>query len=143
MKYALKELLNPKKQSDEHKLLIDKLLLERVPLAGIARVTGVSERWLQNYVIEKYESLPQSVIVSSIRKGRLTIECDELWDSLPTVYRQCAVSYTDFWESYENIFPSTRHRPVGKETGQTNHIWRGTFISNPFSKTIVVINLVQ
>ena len=23
-----------------------------------------------------------------------------LWDSLPAVYRQCAVFYTDFWSSY-------------------------------------------
>ena len=30
--------------------LIDKLLLEKIPLVGIARVTGVSERWLQTYV---------------------------------------------------------------------------------------------
>lgn len=30
--------------------LIDKLLLEKLPLAGIARVTGVSEGWLQTYV---------------------------------------------------------------------------------------------
>lgn len=30
--------------------LIDKLLLEKIPLAGIAKVTGVSERWLQSYV---------------------------------------------------------------------------------------------
>ena len=26
-----------------------------------------------------------------------------LWDSLPPVYRQCAVCYTDFWDSYENV----------------------------------------
>lgn len=37
--------LNPKNQpiSQETKELIDKLLLEKLPLAGIARVTGVSE----------------------------------------------------------------------------------------------------
>jgi len=29
------------------KQLIDKLLLERISLAAIARVTGVSPRWLQ------------------------------------------------------------------------------------------------
>lgn len=29
---------------------IDKLLLERVPLAGIARVRDISERWLQRCV---------------------------------------------------------------------------------------------
>lgn len=47
-----------------------------------------------------------------------------LWDSLPSVYRQYAVSYTDFWTAYEAILPSKRHRAVGKESGQTNHIER-------------------
>ena len=41
----------------EKKDLIDKLLLEKIPLAGIARVVGVSERWLQKYVVTTY--LPQ------------------------------------------------------------------------------------
>ena len=35
------------------KALIDKLRLEKIPLAGIVRVTGVSERWLQYYVNAK------------------------------------------------------------------------------------------
>ena len=35
-----------------------------------------------------------------------------LWNSLPGVYRQCAVSYTDFWSAYEEVFPYTRHRAV-------------------------------
>jgi len=47
-----------------------------------------------------------------------------LWDSLPPVYRQCAVSYTDFWSSYNKVFPSTRHKSVGKETGLTSYIER-------------------
>jgi insertion element IS1 protein InsB len=47
-----------------------------------------------------------------------------LWDSLPAVYKQCAVSYTDFWSSYDKIFPTKRHKSVGKETGKTNHIER-------------------
>jgi transposase-like protein len=45
--------------SDETKSLIDKLLLEKLPLAGIARVTGVSERWLQIYVNELYQEVPR------------------------------------------------------------------------------------
>ncbi len=32
----------------------DKLLLERLALAAIARVTRVSQRWLQMYVNQKY-----------------------------------------------------------------------------------------
>ena len=47
-----------------------------------------------------------------------------LWNSLPSVYRQCAVSYTDFWISYAAVFPRSRHKAVGKETGLTNHIER-------------------
>ena len=31
---------------------------------------------------------------------------------------------TDFWASYENVIPKTRHQAVGKESGKTNHIER-------------------
>lgn len=158
--------LNPQKHpiDADTKALIDRLLLERISLAGIARAAKVSERWLQDYVNEKYKNVPRRVVVSKKSKGRLTIECDELWsfvgkkgnkqwiwlaidrdtreivgvfvgdrsrnsakelwDSLPGVYRQCAVSYTDFWEAYETIFPATRHRAVGKETGLPPHVER-------------------
>jgi insertion element IS1 protein InsB len=47
-----------------------------------------------------------------------------LWDSLPPVYRQCAVCYTDFWNAYQQILPTKRHKAVGKESGQTSHIER-------------------
>jgi len=150
--------------SAETKKLIDKLLLEKIPLAGIVRVTGVSTRWLQNHVNEKYKNVPKQIVVQHTLKGRLTIECDEmwsfvnhkgnkqwiwlaidfdskkivgvyvgnrdkqgaqgLWDSLPAIYRQCAVAYTDFWDSYAVVFPAKRHRPVAKGSGKTNHIER-------------------
>ena len=48
--------------------LIDKLLLEKLPLAGIARVCDVSESWLQTYVNAKYEAVPQTVNVSSKKR---------------------------------------------------------------------------
>ena len=47
-----------------------------------------------------------------------------LWRSLPAVYRQCAVLYTDFWKAYAEVFPSKRHQAVGKSSGKTNHIER-------------------
>ena len=50
------------------KNLIDKLLLEKIPLAGIARVTEVSEPWLQSYVNAKYESVSQQVKVRTKTK---------------------------------------------------------------------------
>lgn len=157
---------NPRHQpiSDATKSLIDKLLLEKISLAGIARVTGVSLRWLQYYINQKLAAVPRVVKVKSKKKGKLTIQCDEmwsfvgkksnkqwiwlaidvltkeivgvyigsrdengaksLWDSLPPVYRQCAISYTDFWSAYSQIFPKSRHKAVGKETGKTSYIER-------------------
>ena len=47
-----------------------------------------------------------------------------LWRSLPALYRQCAVCYTDFWSAYNQIFPESRHRAVSKTTGKTNGIER-------------------
>ncbi|WP_445243286.1 IS1 family transposase [Microcoleus sp. Pol14C2] len=150
--------------SSETKDLIDRLLLEKISLAGIARSTGVSQKWLQDYVNNKYASIERTVKVKPKKKVRLNVECDELWsfvdckenkqwvwlamdretreiigvyigarseegakqlwNSLPPVYRQCAVCYTDFWAAYACVFPSLRHQPVGKESGKTNHIER-------------------
>jgi insertion element IS1 protein InsB len=47
-----------------------------------------------------------------------------LWESLPSVYRQCAIAYTDFWAAYAAVVPGKRHRAVGKETGKTSYIER-------------------
>jgi transposase-like protein len=55
--------------TDETKQTIDRLLLERVPLAGIVRVTGVSARWLQYYVNDKYAAVPRAVTVTAQKKG--------------------------------------------------------------------------
>ena len=55
--------------SNETKALIDKLLLEKIPLAGIARVVEVSEVWLQGYVNEKYASVPRKVSVRAKKRG--------------------------------------------------------------------------
>jgi len=55
--------------SQSTKDLIDKLLLEKIPLAGIARVTEVSEPWLQSYVNAKYEAVPKKVEIKEKKKG--------------------------------------------------------------------------
>ncbi len=144
--------------------LIDRLLLEKIPLAGIARAAQVSATWLQKYVNDKYAHVPRQVKVTAKQKGKLTLEYDEawsfvdskgnqrwiwlamdkrtreivgvhvgdrskqgargLWNSLPSVYRQCAVCYTDFWAAYASVIPKKRQRAVGKESGKTNHIER-------------------
>ena len=50
--------------------LIDRLLWERISLAGIARATQVSEQWLQTYVNEKYAQVPRNVQVTP-KKGEV------------------------------------------------------------------------
>ena len=49
-----------------------------------------------------------------------------LWQSLPPIYRQCAVTYTDFWAAYAAVLPSQRHRAVGKETGNCGATLNGS-----------------
>ena len=55
---------------------------------------------------------------------RSKVSAQALWDSLPSVYRQCAKIYTDHWEAYRAVLPSKRHESVGKETGLTSYIER-------------------
>lgn len=150
--------------SEETKQMIARLLLERISLRGIARVTQVSWSWLQDYVNQKLARTPRQIKVSEKSTGELTIECDEMWSfvnskknevyiwlaidrnsrkiigcyigdrtrksasklwaSLPEVYQQCAVTYTDFWQAYKTVIPHECHHAVGKQTGQTNHIER-------------------
>ena len=56
---------NPTKKiiSQETWDLVDKLLLEKIPIAGISRVTGISEPWIQKYINNKYENIEQKVNV--------------------------------------------------------------------------------
>lgn len=49
--------------SEEKKALIDRLLFEKISLAGIARSVGVSTCWLQNYVNKKYVEVPHEIIL--------------------------------------------------------------------------------
>ena len=159
--------------SDETKWLIDRLLLERISLRGIARVIGVSWSWLQSYVNDKYGCISYYIEVLEETTGKLTIECDEmwsffdnknnevyiwfaidrntrqivgcfigdrtrksarkLWESLPAIYQQNAIAYTDFWQAYKTVILPNHHRAVGKETGLTNHIER---LNNTFRQRV-------
>ena len=75
--------VNPTKNSipKKLKLLIDRLLLERISLREIAIVTQVSWSWLQDYVNQKlaHTPRPRQIKVSGKPPRKLTIECDEMW----------------------------------------------------------------
>jgi transposase-like protein len=49
--------------SDETKGIVDRLLLEKISFAGIARALQISEFWLQQYVNQKSKTMPQEVQV--------------------------------------------------------------------------------
>jgi transposase-like protein len=55
--------LNPtqKRVSEAEKEMINKLLLEKIPLAGISRVVGVSQLWLQGYISNLYQTVPDDL----------------------------------------------------------------------------------
>jgi insertion element IS1 protein InsB len=59
--------------------LVDLLLVEKIPRAGVVRATGVSESWLQENVNNYYAAVLQTVKVWPKAKGRLTVQMDELW----------------------------------------------------------------
>jgi IS1 family transposase len=153
-----------KRREPNSTAMIDRLLLEKIPLAGIARVLKLSASWLQEYVNRCYEEVPRQVQVVPKRKGGLRVQMDELWSfvddkgnkqwvwlaldvvtreivgcqigdrsadsalalwqSMPAVYRQCAMIYTDDWEAYQAVLPRKRHCALGKETGLTSYIER-------------------
>lgn len=53
--------------------------------------------------------------------NRSAASAGALWQSMPPVYRQCALIYSDFWAAIELVLPSRRHHAVGKETGKTSY----------------------
>ena len=78
-KYACKDcgrqfIDNPQNKSIPQHLwdMVDKLLLEKSPIACISRVTGISESWLQRYINRKYERVPHAIDRS--KKGHLTVD---------------------------------------------------------------------
>ena len=39
--------------------IVDKLLVEKISVAGISRVTEISEVWIQKYINKKYGNIPK------------------------------------------------------------------------------------
>ena len=70
---------------DDTRALVARLLLERIPLRGICRVTGLSLTWLLQFIAALYERLPDDLCVATpspqrrVRLLRLEAEVDELW----------------------------------------------------------------
>jgi insertion element IS1 protein InsB len=68
--------------SSEKKKLIDRLLLERIPLRGICRVLKISPGWLQDYLRSLYRQIPEDLnfqLPADAEIELLLLEADEIW----------------------------------------------------------------
>ena len=68
-----------KPKAKDTRSLVDLLLLEKIPLAGIARATGVSDSWRQDYVNACYKAVSKTAKVVPKAKGKLKVQMYELW----------------------------------------------------------------
>jgi IS1 family transposase len=66
-------------------------------------------------------------VVAFVIGDRSAQTCHKLWKRIPQAYRHC-FTFSDFWHTYQQVFASGKHRSVGKESGQTNHVerWNNT-----------------
>ena len=62
-------------------------------------------------------------IVAFVIGDRSEKTCKRLYNKIPEGYRHCH-TFSDFWEAYQKVFDTGRHRAVGKETGETAHAER-------------------
>jgi insertion element IS1 protein InsB len=67
-------------------------------------------------------------IVAFVIGDRSAKTCRKLWNKLPAACQKCA-SFSDFRETYQEVFTSGKRQCVGQETGETAHIerWNNTF----------------
>lgn len=61
--------------------LIDKLLLEKISLAGISRCAEVSEQWLQGYISNLYASCPDDLNADLPDQASMDAYLDDKFDA--------------------------------------------------------------
>jgi len=107
---------------DEHRPLVERLLCEKISRHGICRAIGVSIRWLMDFLVARFEAVPDHLHVQSVTAsrdvliGRLEVEADELWS-----FVQKKTNYTDQYAAYTGVIPAAQHKAITKSAGKTNH----------------------
>jgi IS1 family transposase/transposase-like protein len=70
---------------EAQRTLVERLLCEKISLHGICRAVGVSIRWLMDFMVARFQALPNHLHVQPIASpyavimGRLEAEADEMW----------------------------------------------------------------
>jgi len=72
--------------------------LEKIPISGTSRVTEIPEPWLQQYINQKYEHVPQQIDIS--KKGCLTVECDEMGSFVGLKHNKQTLSFSKKIEAH-------------------------------------------
>src|SRR5215470_20200060 len=71
--------------TEEQRVLIERLLLERISLRGICRAVGVGLQWLLQFMVERFQAAPEDLHAQpadgapAVILQRLEAERDELW----------------------------------------------------------------
>ena len=78
----------------------------------------LNKRWLWTVMCRRTRQIIAFAIGDRSEKT-----CRRLWKRVPEDYRGC-ISYSDFWEAYQKVLSEETHHPVGKDSGQTNHMER-------------------
>ena len=76
------------------------------------------KRWLWTAICRRTRQIVAFVIGDRSEKT-----CRRLWNKIPDEYKRC-LTFSDFWEAYQQVFPTATHRCVGKESGETAHMER-------------------
>ena len=69
----------------DQRVLVERLLCEKITLHGICRAVGVSLRWLIDFIVALFAALPDHLHVlpvvapREVLIGRLEVEADEMW----------------------------------------------------------------
>jgi insertion element IS1 protein InsB len=82
--------------NEEQHSLVERLLREKISLHGICRAVGVSNRWLMDFMVTRFQALLDHLHVQAIASPcdviteRLEAEADEMWSFVKQeTNRQC------------------------------------------------------
>jgi insertion element IS1 protein InsB len=71
--------------TEEQRVLVERLLLERISLRGICRAVGIGLQWLLQFMVERFHAAPEHLYgeppsgAPAVIVQRLEAELDELW----------------------------------------------------------------
>ena len=89
--------------NDSDKALINKLLLERIPLSGICRVVNIGMSWLLRYIKELYKDLPDDLNADLVLPEIDTYLCDRMDEEISRIKsKKKAIAIENYIEVFDN-----------------------------------------